>query len=321
MVGLAVLVCTGCAARGTGVPQVESTGLDVEHRVAIRELRVATANLWGVSVLGIDVADDIDARFAAFADRLARGTPPLDIVLLQEAWDDDARRRLLEHAGVAERFPWRVDAVAHPGGAGLVILSSLPIEEVRFHRFEAQGNCFKFWEGDCASGKGVLAARVRSGEGSYWIADTHLIACYQPAEPLEACDQEDPNGAARWAQLRELRSFVDALAPDDPLIVGGDFNFVPRSRYHESLSEDRNGAAWTDPGDVDDAPERLDYIWTRAGTRRAWSARGPLRPIATEPVATASGRQVPVSDHPILAVTLDFGPATEKADTPSHPAR
>lgn len=303
-ISIVLPLLAGCASRGTGAPTIEAPGSTSFDPAPRGEVRVATANLWGVSVLGVDIADEIDARFTAFATRLAENPNDLDVVLIQEAWDDDARRALVEHEGVGRQFPWRVDAVEHPGGSGLVILSAFPIDEVRFHRFEAQGNCLKFWEGDCSAGKGVLAARLRIRDESVWFADTHLIACYQEAPALSACDQDDPNGEARWKQVEELRAFLTSLDPEGPIVVGGDFNFVPNSRYHGAFAAGEGARAWVDPGDDAGDAGRLDYIWTRPGARHQWVARVPLTPIATEPVTAAPGKVVPISDHPILMTRL-----------------
>lgn len=316
----------GCSARGTCPPVVERVG-HPPTRLGRDTLRIATANLWGVSVLGFDWADDIDERFAAMAERLARNQPALDIVLIQEAWKDAARHALLEHAGVARAFPYRVDVVDRPGGAGLVILSGFPIESAHFHRFRAQGRCIKFWEGDCISGKGILIIQIVVGGRSFWIGDTHLIACYSSAEESEmACDLTDPNGDDRWQQTLEARRAIETLAGDDPIVLGGDFNFTRTSRYYRlmtreefpsetpapqaassassALSESQttnSPRGWGELSEDTDVPNRLDYLWSRPGTEFRWHPLKAARPIFTEPVLLRSDERVPLSDHPILA--------------------
>lgn len=319
------LLCTtfGCAARGTDPPIIESLGPPPGRNLG-DSIRIATANLWGVSVLGFDWADDIDERFAAMAERLASNQPMLDVVLIQEAWKDAARRALLEHEGVARSFPFRVDAVDQPGGSGLVILSRFPIETAHFERFRAQGRCIKFWEGDCISGKGILTVRLRVGDRSIWIGDTHLIACYSRSDDSEtACGVADPNGDDRWQQIVEARQTIESLVGNDPVILGGDFNLTRTSRYYPlmtgaaipahplvdrtvpSTSSPRRATdtprGWTEPEEKVLVPNRLDYLWTRPGTEVRWQARDNARPIFTEPVVLASGKSVALSDHPILA--------------------
>lgn len=327
----------GCAERGTGPPRIESFGGPETQTTLGHDpiLRVATANLWGVSVLGLDWADEIDLRFAEFATRLGRNLPQLDIVLIQEAWKDDARRALLAHDGVRRNFPHRVDVLEEPGGAGLVVLSKFPIETAEFHRFAAQGRCIKFWEGDCLSGKGVLAVQIKIDEMLYWVATTHLIACYVGDGKFEtACDQQDPNGNERMRQISEARHFMEHLVGEAPAILGGDFNFTRSSRYYPAMTSrviPAEGAkmevakdlahapgVWTEMGEREVVTERIDYIWSRpgSGAHPRWQAYKAADLIFTEPVAIPDGSSIPISDHPILAVSFclthpDQGPEAE----------
>jgi len=353
----ALLIATlnGCAERGTSPPQIERLG-PATAELRGGSLRVATANLWGVSVLGLDWADEIDARFAEMAERLGTNAPRLDIVLIQEAWKDSARRAMLAQPGVIENFPHRVDALEEPGGAGLVVLSRLPIERAEFHRFRSQGNCFKFWEGDCLSGKGVLAVQIRVGQQRFWIASTHFIACYARDETSEAaCDQEDPNGRTRWNQLVEAREFLEMLSGEAPAILGGDFNFTRTSRYYAGMTSpalprepaeldanarrntspdgssrnsdraDPTGNAdhadptrrvWSETGERDVVAGRIDYLWTRPGTGSHWQARGPAKMIFTNPVELPSGGSMALSDHPILMTSFCRLPGPDGTETP-----
>lgn len=318
-----LLAAVGCAERGTNPPIIESVGRP-PPRISTDSLRIATANLWGVSILGFDWADDIDERFAAMAERLGANRTLLDIVLIQEAWKDTARRALLKHEGVARKFPYRVDVVGQPGGAGLVILSRFPIEAAHFERFRAQGRCIKFWEGDCISGKGILAVRIAIGDRSIWVGDTHLIACYSGANQSETnCDEQDPNGDDRWRQIIETRRAIEGLAGNGPIILGGDFNLTRTSRYyplmtratipsdpspsHPPASETRATASargWTEGAEEVGVANRIDYLWTRPGTKVRWHAQESVHAIFTEPVVLRSGKRVALSDHPILATEI-----------------
>jgi endonuclease/exonuclease/phosphatase (EEP) superfamily protein YafD len=301
-IAIALAGLPGCAERGTAPPIIENVPPPhaAPHASPDRDgvLRVATANLWGVVALGFDWADHIDERFAAFARRIGRNRPGIDVVLIQEAWKDRARRALLEDAAVERQFPYRVDSVDAPGGAGLVILSRFPIEEAVFRRFQDQGSCLKFWEGDCLAGKGILMVRVNVAGRSSWIGTTHLIACYPPeGAPETACDEEDPNGASRWSQIHQVRRDFDSRIGDDPALLGGDFNFTRSSRYYPVMARD---PGWSEPGEQPPALDGIDYLWTRRGTIWRWRARGGVQPIFTEPVRLPNGETVPLSDHPIL---------------------
>jgi hypothetical protein len=294
-----LLTSLACVARGTDAPSIEVVG-PAPARMRESPLRIATANLWGVSVLGFEWADAIDERFAEISERLAENAPDLDVVLIQEAWKDSARRALLDHAGVSNRFPYRVDVVDRPGGAGLVVLSRLPIESAHFHRFRDQGNCWKFWEGDCIAGKGILIVRARLGERLVWIGTTHFIACYARDETNEVkCDEDDPNGLTRWNQLSEMNRVIEGLVGDDPILIGGDFNFTRASRYYASMTDAQN--RWTEPGEASEGDDRIDFLWTRPGSGLRWHATQHLQPIFESPVRLKSGESVRISDHPILA--------------------
>lgn len=327
-----LMAVVGCVARGTEPPVIEVVG-PPPPGTPVDTIRIATANLWGVSVFGMDWADDIDERFAAMAERLELNEARLDVVLIQEAWKDHARRLLLAHQGVIQNFPYRVDVVDRPGGAGLVILSRFPIESAHFERFQAQGRCIKFWEGDCIAGKGVLVVQVKVGDRSIWIANTHLIACYSRVdEPESACDLQDPNGEDRWLQLIEARRTIERLVGPEPVVLGGDFNFIRSSRYYPlmtnpTLASKRStpseeaarsvestsasvtvqttaSRGWTESKEESIVRDRLDYFWTRPGTELRWRTRNPVRPIFTQPVLLRSAERVPLSDHPVLMTEI-----------------
>jgi len=311
---------SGCAERGTHPPIIHSLAKTTTHPTVHptkNSLRISTANLWGVSVLGFDWAEEIDARFGEMAARLSDNAFDLDVVLIQEAWKDSARRALMSQPGVIRNFPHRVDSLEEPGGGGLVVLSRFPIESDHFHRFEAQGSCIKFWEGDCLSGKGVLLTRIRVHDRSLWIANTHLIACYANGDAAETeCDQEDPNGRDRERQIIEARRVIEHRVGDEPVILAGDLNFTRTSRYYALMTSPevsgdppeigaaRRGSSvargWVEPGEETVTPNRLDYLWTRAGTRLRWHAIRSVRAVFAEPVRLRSGRHIALSDHPIL---------------------
>ena len=318
--GILLVLVVGGAGRGTAPPVIESVGSPL-LQPGNHTLRIATVNLEGVSVFGLDCSDDIDERFAAMAERLGTNAPLLDVLLIQEAWKKVARRALLAHEGVRRNFPYRVDIAEQPGGAGLVILSRLPIEAAHFHRFRTRGQCLKIWQGDCISGKGIMAVRLTLGDHSVWVGNTHLIACYtRVGEAKTVCDQQDTNGNYRWDQIIEARQVIEDLVAGAPAIFGGDFNFTRTSRYYplmvnpvipadpsrsppHSLATDYI-RGWTESNEEIVEPNRLDYFWTRPGREFRWHTQENIHPIFTRPVTLRSGKRVPLSDHPVLVTTL-----------------
>ncbi len=321
IVSIAILASVGgCAAREFDQPIIEVIETDLRQPLSKREsIRIATINMWGVVALGFDWAEHIDERFAALRDRMRINADHIDVLLIQEAWKDSARRDLLTDPKVRAQFPYLVDAVEKPGGSGLAILSRHPINEARFLRFEDQGNCWRFWEGDCLGGKGVLATRIEFGDRLTWVSTTHLIACYTPElEPETACDQSDGNSGTRAAQVKELRSFLETLSEPAllPVLVGGDFNFTRTSRYYVAMSTSSHpqGAVWTEAHGNQIEPNRIDFIWARAGERTHWRAVIPTHPFLTEGVELPSGEIVPLSDHP--ALVAEFCPVRTPDEDP-----
>ena len=318
--GALFIIVVGGATRGTAPPVIETVG-PPPSQPGNHTLRIASVNLEGVSVLGFDWSDNIDERFAAMAERLSTNAPLLDVVLIQEVWKNAARRALLAHEGVVRNFPYRVDIAEQPGGAGLVILSRLPIEMAHFHRFKAQGQCLKIWEGDCISGKGVMTVRLTLGDHSVWVGNTHLIACYtRIGEPKTVCDKQDPNGNYRRDQIIEARRVIEGLVGEAPAIFGGDFNFTRTSRYYPlminpAIPSDSSKSllqtlatdymrGWTESNEEIVEPNRLDYFWTRPGREFRWHTQENIHSIFTRPVLLRSGKRVPLSDHPVLVTTL-----------------
>ncbi len=344
ILALLIPLAAGCISTETSREAAESPSRAQAAVDREGPLRIATLNMWGVSVLGIDVAKDIDARFDALRVRLARNKPQLDVILLQEMWKDAPRRALLEDEEVRRQFPYRVDGVERFGGTGLVILSRLAFSHDAVHlKFERQGSLLRAHQGDVLSGKGSIAVRVDLVGRALWIATTHLIACY-PDEHASECDENDPNGKYRWDQIQELRIFLSKLAGDAPLIVGGDFNFTRASRYYQTMvapevagcihddpaaeepvdarcfgrhsdfeATPRRGLdriSWIDSGEEHAARRRLDYLWVRPAS----DASQRLIPDNLEPIFEAlvdvpGDKPVPLSDHPALMGSFCFAGA------------
>lgn len=163
---------------------------------------VLTANVFMPPI----VAPDSAGR-AARLPAVLRGH---DILLLQEAYNDSARKKLL--AGLARDYPYQTRVLGRDFGfrqdGGVVIVSRWPIE----HEFQ-----LPYGElctgGDCLADKGVLYARVNKAGRRVHVFATHL-------------QSGSANRALRENQLRRLRALIDAmqLPIGEPVLIGGDLN-------------------------------------------------------------------------------------------------
>lgn len=301
-IGGSLATWTGNASPGDGHPDT---------------LRVATINMGGVVILGLDFPPwrQNDARFKGVTEHLRRNTPDIDVVLLQEMWKGSARRRLLADPGLARAFPYRIDAVDDVGGNGLVALSRYPIvgNQVRFHRFDRNGFWWALWQADFYGRKGVFGFQIELPSGYYWIMNTHLVACYKGDQ--RNCE-EDMNAKFRFDQVLAVQAYAASLTGTAPAIIGGDFNITRSSRYHalmrgaggrsdhrrdgdfaDSLTRHGRDRSWHDTPEAAPPPSgRLDYLWVRPGDDYAWRVVEPTREIFPT-VDLPSGKSLPLSDH------------------------
>ena len=134
-------------------------------------IRVATLNVWGLPPLSPRVPE----RMAAIGDRLA--SLDLDVAAFQEVWTADARR-ILRTAGHRAGLVHAWHKHASLGGSGLVVLSRVPIDSVRFEGFELGGVPERLDHGDFYAGKGFVSIRLNTEVGPVTFIDTHLHAVY-----------------------------------------------------------------------------------------------------------------------------------------------
>ena len=158
-------------------------------------LRVLTLNVWGMSLLAKDIAyrmDEIGKQLASMK---------LDLVGLQEAWNEEDRARLYRGAqqGGLQYSHYFSSGIF---GAGIFVLSRYPIIDAGFHRFRLTGELEKIWNADFYGGKGIGFARVLTPIGPIDIYDAHLVAAYADA-PYEA------ERAAGVYESRALRQPVE----------------------------------------------------------------------------------------------------------------
>ena len=234
------------------------------------ELRVITANLWG---LPWPVSRDRVGRKLRFADLLARVRP--DIVGLQEVW-----------------WPWRLRFPVAPlhvprswRDAGLALSGGLrPESQVHLVPFRHHRGA------DRLKRKGILHSIVRVGEVELRVFVTHFQAGRRHA-------------AVRLRQAHALRALVERVR--EPVVCLGDFNFYSGDdgRSSELLAEAGLRDTALTMGNVSPTfwsrgeSERFDRIYVRDGASSS---------IAPRSVTVLSGKDNPWSDHAPVSAVLDL---------------
>jgi endonuclease/exonuclease/phosphatase family metal-dependent hydrolase len=229
------------------------------------QLRVATLNVWGLPALSPQVTH----RMKAIGDRLA--ALELDVIAFQEAWTADVRRTLRAagaRAGLTHAWHKRQSL----GGSGLVVLSRLPIESVRFEGFALNGMPERLDHGDYYAGKGFVAVRLATKAGPVTLIDTHLQAPYSG-------EVRRQYRAHRIGQIIQIA--VAAQETDHPILALGDFNFPeddPEYAIFTGLTGMRDIAAEMDRRQPTvwgenayrkkSARKREDYVFARDGALR-----------------------------------------------------
>jgi len=271
-------------------------------------LRVATLNVWAMPLLGERTA----ARMREIGRRL--DGLALDAIAFQEVWTPSARRALIAagaDAGLVHvwhRKRWMI-------GSGLLVLSRLPFDHARFHRFALRGGTAD--KSEWLGGKGFAELVLRTPAGPIVLVDTHLHAGTVREGEVGA-------RALRIAQIVQLAAWVRSHS--EPVLVLGDLNCQDRDPEHEvlrGLTALRDLAAeagsplptalHTNPYRLDSPKpdRRIDYVWARDGERLG------LRPASVERVFAEpfaiDGRIAACSDHAGVLAELEIATAPQSA--------
>ena len=255
-------------------------------------LSVVAYNVYLLPISARDIPFMGDNFAKAQEERAALIAPflePFDVVILSEAYDDDAREILLEGLR-REGFLYSTHILASAyrdedsdttnqvhtqepplqacaGGedcgfgqagegdsgvdqdGGVIILARHPITEAKELVY---GDC----EGsDCHAAKGFVYAAVEKAGKRYHIIATHAQFGWQPEQSAAKRKQ--------FGQIREFARRLSGIAASEPVIIGGDFNML-RHEFAELENEDLLGAV---------APHFLGHPYTRE-TRNDWVDRG-----------------------------------------------
>jgi sphingomyelin phosphodiesterase 2 len=281
-------------------------------------IRIATFNVWGLP-------EPFSPEPLARAEAIGSHLPHLevDIVVFQEVWTAAARRVLRrsgERAGLGHAWHNRVSL----GGSGLLVLSRLPIDAVRFEPFELAGQPHRLDHPDYYGGKGYVEVHVTTTAGPLTVVGTHLHARY-------SSDVAHEYVAYRTGEIVQLSRAASRL--DGALAVVGDFNFTeddPEHAVATGLAGLRDVAAELDRREAtvlsanpfrsgSGRPDRrVDYVFARDGRSQHVIGRS-IRRIYDEPLASAAGAPPGYSDHAGLLAELEI--RVGGADRPRQPDR
>lgn len=280
-------------------------------------IRVATLNVWA---LPTPLAEQVSARMDAIAALLP--ALELDAISFQEVWTPSARDVLIAGGNRANlRHVWHNDASF--GGSGLLVLSRLPIEQVRFERYALRGLPEKISQGDFYGGKGFAQVRLGTPAGAITLVNTHLQARYSKTVPHEYRTLRTGQIVQLALATREVRG---------PVIVVGDFNLRDHDESYRVLTgltglrdvaAELNHAAPTVVRrnayrrGTSKPDHRIDYVFARDGAdRRILSQRA--KRVFDEPLIL-EGEPAAYSNH--LGVLVELAIEAGPGRTPHAPDR
>jgi endonuclease/exonuclease/phosphatase family metal-dependent hydrolase len=298
---------------GQTPPGSRALTLPIGAGQGVMNIRVATLNVWGLPPLSPRVPE----RMAAIGDRLA--SLNLDVVAFQEVWTAEARR-VLRAAGQRAGLVHAWHKSASLGGSGLVVLSRLPIDSIRFEGFELDGVPERLDHGDFYAGKGFVSIRVNTQAGPVTVIATHLHAPY--SGPIARQYR-----AHRIGQIIQIA--MAARETDDPILALGDFNFredEPEYAIFTGLTGARDTAAELDRRQPTvrgenayrrngSRPRRVDYVFARDGVERG------ITPLSIErsfdKALSFHGQRASYSNHAGLVATFAISEGATPLTRPS----
>lgn len=240
----------------------------------------------GIRVLSYNIHAGKDATRQPNLERVARVIDSLraDVVLLQEVDRGTERSGHVDQLAELERLTGMHGAFAKSldyqgGDYGIAALSRWPIDSAETVPLATNPPADR--GSDKYEPRVAIHIVLSAPEGRLDVIGTHLGA--------------ERVSTFRDQESRDLLRHISAhVAPDAPVIVGGDFNSVPESDIHASFTQHfqdswekcGSGDGFTFPADT--AVRRIDYLYFRG-----------LRCTAAEVVDTQA------SDHRPLLVSFE----------------
>lgn len=184
-------------------------------------LSVLTLNIWGLPGVGpLGMAPKKKERLQGICQELKRAaasTQGWDIVMLQEVWLQEDRSALASCG-----YPLAVDLNDSKVwlDSGLLILSKFPVQKMHRLTYPALPLSPDVLEdGEALVKKSAVLIKIEHPQmGPVWAGNTHLISYYAEGEADQYQERRKQQFSAfvQWAKER---------AGDEPLIIGGDWNF------------------------------------------------------------------------------------------------
>lgn len=244
-------------------------------------LTVLQGNLWmlpGRPLLPLSTSADRSARLERLVHAIRTCRPA--VVILQEVFERSMTRLIAEHLPEYRAVSsGRTDFTRMMNASGLLTLTRLPVEDVRFHPFASLPEGSRFYE--AMARKGVLAVDVDAGGFAATILNVHLYGARIPAETAPGI---------RRGQLDEVLELARDLERDGRrVLVGGDFNL----RREQLASELPDGWRISEHGPTYD-PERNPY-----------TDRGPNRHLNRDDLAPRTIDFLLTAPHAGLRLTSE----------------
>ena len=187
-------------------------------------IKVLTLNMWG---LPLGISKFKAERFDGFCDYLKndlKSNPePWDVIVFEEAW-------LLKNQSMLTQcgYPYSFRPDHKSLNRGLMMISRFPFVK----RYATYYPKIKFTAANAKTGeymvhKGAIAAVVDHPQaGKVLIAGTHLVANYGGNLTFDN---------TRRYQLKLLKSWIDRIKGDLPVIVAGDLNVAPYKQSDQDV--------------------------------------------------------------------------------------